>query len=70
MAEVMNAHYDAPRDIVTIWLDRERAEALAEVAMDAQIADGSDSPIAGLHSVIDSAIEEAKDRARPQHPHG
>lgn len=58
----MSAHYDATRDIVTIWLDRERAEALAEVVMDAQIADGLDSPVAGLYAVIDSAIEEAKGR--------
>lgn len=61
MSDTMNAHYDATRDIVTIWLDRERAEALAEIAMEAQIV-GGEIPTAGLHSVIDSAIEEAKDR--------
>lgn len=68
MADLMHAHFDESRDLVTIWLDRERAEAVAEVALEVQIEDGRDSPLAGLHAVIEDAIEEVKNRS--QHPHG
>lgn len=65
MADVMSAGYDPASDVVTIRLDRDRAEALADIAMEAQIVE-SENPTAGLHSVIDYAIEDAKDRTRSQ----